>query len=75
MKENTKRIIKDANKLIENPAASRDELKTVLAALTAQIKVETPWWVILLKTIAYAIGLILAGIGTGTAAACSGLFY
>ena len=75
MKENTQRIIKDANKLIENPAASRAELKTVLAALTAQIKVETPWWVILLKTIAYAIGLILAGLGTGTAAACSGLFY
>lgn len=75
MKEHTQRIINDANKLIENPAASRDELKTVLAALTAQIKVETPWWVILLKTIAYAIGLILAGLGTGTAAACSGLFY
>ena len=29
----------------------------------------TPWWVVLLKVIAYAIGLILAGIGTPDAAA------
>ena len=28
-----------------------------------------PWWVIVLKTIAYLIGLLLAGIGTANAAA------
>lgn len=28
----------------------------------------TPWWVIVLKTIAYIIGLILAGYGTAAAA-------
>lgn len=28
-----------------------------------------PWWVVLLKVITYAIGLILAGIGTTEAAA------
>lgn len=27
----------------------------------------TKWWVILLKVIAYAIGLILAGVGTSAA--------
>lgn len=29
----------------------------------------TKWWVVLLKVIAYAIGLILAGVGTTTACA------
>lgn len=28
----------------------------------------TPWWVIALKVIAYAIGIILAGYGTASAA-------
>ena len=29
----------------------------------------TPWWVVVLKVIAYAIGLILAGYGTTACAA------
>lgn len=29
---------------------------------------DTPWWVIVLKVIAYAIGIILAGYGTASAA-------
>lgn len=28
----------------------------------------TPWWVVVLKVIAYAIGIILAGYGTASAA-------
>lgn len=28
----------------------------------------TPWWVVLLKVLAYAIGLLLAGYGTTAAA-------
>lgn len=28
----------------------------------------TPWWVIVLKVVAYAIGIILAGYGTASAA-------
>lgn len=28
-----------------------------------------PWWQIVLKVVAYAIGLILAGVGTTTTAA------
>lgn len=32
-------------------------------------KKSEPWWVIVLKIVAYAIGLILTGVGTGTAAA------
>lgn len=37
------------------------------------IKNGDPWWVIVLKVIAYAIGLILAGMGTVNAANLSGL--
>lgn len=32
-----------------------------------------PWWVIILKIIAYAIGLIIGGIGTVDAAEIIGL--
>lgn len=32
-----------------------------------------PWWVICLKAIVYIIGLVLAGIGTDTAAAVVGI--
>lgn len=31
-------------------------------------KEESPWWVILLKVIAYAIGLILSGFGVASVA-------
>ena len=29
---------------------------------------KSPWWVIVLKVVAYALGLILAGYGTASAA-------
>lgn len=36
-------------------------------------KEKTPWWVIALKTLAYLIGLLLAGIGTAEAATMVGI--
>lgn len=33
-----------------------------------KVEISSPWWVILLKVIAYAIGLILAGYGSAQAA-------
>ena len=40
-------------------------------AQEAGIKTNDPWWVIVLKVIAYIIGLILAGaVTTSCAAAC-----
>lgn len=33
-----------------------------------QLRDGDPWWVILLKVLAYAIGLIIGGIGTTKAA-------
>lgn len=40
-------------------------------------KVETsdPWWVIVLKVIIYAAGLLLAGIGTAEAATMVGIAF
>lgn len=32
-----------------------------VAAESAKIKVSDPWWIIALKTVAYLIGLLLAG--------------
>jgi len=32
------------------------------------VPTSTPWWVILLKVIVYAIGLVLAGYGTSAVA-------
>ena len=40
-----------------------DELEEVLDSEKG-----TPWWVVVLKVLAYAIGLILAGYGTTAAA-------
>lgn len=36
--------------------------------MSTNIKNTDPWWVIVLKTLAYLIGLLLAGIGTANAA-------
>lgn len=37
--------------------------------METKIQPKDPWWVIVLKTLAYLIGLLLAGIGTASAAA------
>lgn len=36
-------------------------------------KENNPWWQIALKVLAYAIGLILAGVGTTTSASAMGI--
>ena len=45
------------------------EKKATLEEVNAALKdgIGEPWWVILLKVLAYAIGLLLAGVGTTTA--------
>ena len=44
------------------------ETLNALEALESESKPATPWWVIVLKTLAYLIGLLLAGYGTSAAA-------
>lgn len=40
----------------------------------SKVEVGDPWWVIVLKVIAYLAGLLLAGYGTAQAATNIGLF-
>lgn len=40
----------------------------------SDVKITDPWYIIALKTVAYLIGLLLAGVGTASAANISGLF-
>ena len=54
---------------------TKAQIEEILAnpekAHEAGIKTNDPWWVIVLKVIAYLIGLILAGtVTTSCAAAC-----
>lgn len=57
--------IKLTKEQIENIVADPEQ------AQEAGVKTNDPWWVIVLKVIAYLIGLILAGaVTTSCAAAC-----
>lgn len=38
-----------------------------------KVTVDDPWWVIVLKVVAYLIGLLLAGVGTADAATYIGM--
>ena len=54
---------------------SKKQIESILEdpekAQEAGVKTNDPWWVIVLKVIAYIIGLILAGaVTTSCAAAC-----
>lgn len=57
-------------KTIMSPAERAETLKDLRSAIDEQPK----WWIVLLKVLAYAIGLLLAGYGT-TACALSALAY
>lgn len=50
-----------------------DILNDPAQALKAGVKSTDPWWVILLKVIAYAIGLILGGAVTTSCANMVGI--
>lgn len=50
-----------------------EQIKKLAADPASKVEVSDPWWVIVLKVIIYAAGLLLAGIGTVEAANLSGL--
>ena len=51
---------------------SQKQIEEILAdpekARMAKVKTNDPWWVIVLKVVAYVIGLILAGAATSSCA-------
>lgn len=50
-----------------------EQIKKLAQDPASKVEVSDPWWVIVLKVIIYAAGLLLAGIGTVEAANLSGL--
>lgn len=66
MKKNEKEKIVSSVVSQTNGKVSVDQINEILDSLP---KTGLPWWVVLLKVVAYAIGLVLAGYGTTAAAA------
>lgn len=62
--ERAKAIIDD------NVPCTDRELKEVIDALMSASKSCPSWLVVVLKVLAYALGLILAGVGTAATASC-----
>lgn len=58
---------------------TKEQIENIVAdpekAQEAGVKTNDPWWVIVLKVIAYLIGLILAGAATTSCAAAAGLYF
>jgi len=56
---------------------SKQQIEAILAdpekAKEAGVKAKDPWWVIVLKVVAYAIGLILAGVATTSCSTMVGI--
>lgn len=52
---------------------SRKQIEELAQNPDSKVDVNDPWWLIVLKVIAYAIGLIVAGMGTVEAANITGL--
>lgn len=70
MKKVTKQLIKDAQNVLDTKdrVGAVSVLERLVLALAEDEDPPKKWWVILLKTLAYLIGLLLAGIGTAEAA-------
>lgn len=73
MKKEVKLLIQQAQKAVSNPDTFTKEEKAALLenlnTITEKEGDKQPWWVVVLKILAYAIGLLLAGYGTTAAAA------
>lgn len=68
MKNDIKTTVANARASLVNNSVEPEKLEKILDDLLASSKNATPWWVIVLKTLAYLIGLLLAGYGTSAAA-------
>lgn len=53
---------------VKLPNLTKEQITQLAQDPNAKVNVDDPWWVIALKVAAYLIGLILAGVGTATAA-------
>lgn len=70
MKKEVKNLIQDARNVLDtNDSVSAPKvLQKLVDALQEEPDPNKKWWVIVLKVLAYLIGLLLAGVGTANAA-------
>lgn len=68
MNKNMKIAISKVRALLDAESIDETAAREAFTALESELKKSTPWWVIVLKTLAYLIGLLLAGYGTSAAA-------
>lgn len=70
MKKEVKNLIQDAKNVLDtNDRVSAPKvLQNLVDALQEEPDPNKKWWVIVLKVLAYLIGLLLAGVGTANAA-------
>lgn len=69
-----KKLTQRLTAILENPKSTASDLSQALAEANNALKEASPWWVIVLKTLAYLIGLLLAGYGTTAAAQTLSIF-
>lgn len=71
---NNKKLAQHLTAIIDNPNSTPEDLTAALTEATKALNEASPWWVIVLKTLAYLIGLLLAGFGTTAAAQTLNIF-
>ena len=68
MKTKIKLAVDEAEKVLKRSDVSDTEAREIIGMLAEASHEASPWWVIVLKTLAYLIGLLLAGYGTSAVA-------
>lgn len=70
MKKEVKNLIQDAKNVLDtnDKVSAPKVLQKLVDALQEEPDPNKKWWVIVLKVLAYLIGLLLAGVGTANAA-------
>lgn len=68
MKKKITIAVEEAKKILKEKDVRADEAEAIMEMLDREAGKASPWWVIVLKTLAYLIGLLLAGYGTSVVA-------
>ena len=75
MSQKIKVTVEAARALLNQSTITKAEAESIMDSLQQATSDASPWWLTVLKVLAYAIGLILAGYGTTAAAATILPFY
>ncbi|MBR3725110.1 MAG: hypothetical protein IKN11_06960 [Bacteroidales bacterium] len=68
MKKKITIAVDEAKRILKEKDVREEEAQEIMDMLTREAGDVPPWWVVVLKTLAYLIGLLLAGYGTSAAA-------